>query len=103
MNLFDGINHKIKIVSPFISESMAKKLCDVVKMKNIDLMDDIKIKTNNSLNENKMIKNKNQNAKSLIEYFAFPIITFVPILTASFTYSSFALAPFAPTLDAPEQ
>ena len=36
MNLFDGINHKIKIVSPFISESMAKKLCDVVKMKNID-------------------------------------------------------------------
>ena len=40
---------------------------------------------------------------SLIEYLAEAIITFVPILTAFLTYSSLALAPLAPTLDAPLQ
>lgn len=36
LDLFDGVKHSIKIISPFISESMAKKLCDVVKNGNID-------------------------------------------------------------------
>lgn len=40
-----------------------------IKMKNTDLMDDIKNKTNNSLNENKIIKNKNQSVDYLIKYF----------------------------------
>ena len=40
---------------------------------------------------------------SLIEYLAEAIITSVPILTASLTYSSFAFAPFAPARDAPLQ
>lgn len=35
LDLFDGVKHNIKIISPFISESMAKKLCDVVKNGNI--------------------------------------------------------------------
>lgn len=48
-----------------------------IKIKNTDLMDDIKIKTNNSLNENKMIKNKNQNAESLIEYFEGMILKYI--------------------------
>ena len=42
---------------------------DQIKMKNIDLIDDIKIKTNTSLNENKIIKDKNQSSDYLIEYF----------------------------------
>ena len=42
---------------------------DQIKMKNTDFMDDIKIKTNISLNNNKIIKNKNQSADYLIEYF----------------------------------
>lgn len=36
LDLFDGVRQKIKIISPFISESMAKKLYDVVKYENID-------------------------------------------------------------------
>jgi hypothetical protein len=40
---------------------------------------------------------------SFTECFAEAIITFVPILTASLTYSSLAFAPFAPTLEAPLQ
>ena len=35
LDLFDGVKHSIKIISPYISESMAKKLCDVVKNGNI--------------------------------------------------------------------
>ncbi len=35
LDLFDGITKRIKIISPFISESMAKKLCDVIKKSNI--------------------------------------------------------------------
>ena len=42
---------------------------DQIKMKNIDLIDDIKIKTNTSLNENKIIKDKNQSSDYLIKYF----------------------------------
>ena len=41
--------------------------------------------------------------KSLILYLADAIITSVPIFTASFTYSNFALAPFAPAREAPLQ
>ena len=41
--------------------------------------------------------------RSRIEYFAEPIITEVPCLTASLMYSNFALAPFAPALEAPWQ
>ena len=36
MDLFDGVSKEIKIISPFISDSMAQKLCDVVKKRNID-------------------------------------------------------------------
>lgn len=35
LDLFEGTTRKIKIISPFISESMAKKLCDVVAKSNI--------------------------------------------------------------------
>ena len=35
LDLFDGTTKRIKIISPFISESMAKKLCDVIKKSNI--------------------------------------------------------------------
>ena len=35
-NLFNNAEHTIRIISPFISESMAEKLCNVVKMKNIN-------------------------------------------------------------------
>ena len=49
------------------------------KMKNTDLMNDIKIKTktNNTLNENKIIKNKNQSADYLIKYFEGMILNYI--------------------------
>lgn len=34
LDLFDGTTKRIKIISPFISESIAKKLCDVIKASN---------------------------------------------------------------------
>ncbi|MCI6242358.1 MAG: phospholipase D family protein [Agathobacter sp.] len=36
LDLFDGTKREIKIISPFISIAMAKKLCDVVSNDNID-------------------------------------------------------------------
>jgi hypothetical protein len=36
LDLFEGSTQKIKIISPFISESIAKKLCDIVKNSNIE-------------------------------------------------------------------
>ena len=50
-----------------------------IKMKNIDLMDDINIKTKmkNTLNENKIIKNKNQSADYLIKYFEGMILRYI--------------------------
>lgn len=36
LNLFDGTTKRIKIISPFLSESMARKLCDAIKKSNIE-------------------------------------------------------------------
>lgn len=36
LDLFDGSKNEIKIISPFISVSLTRKLCDVVKNENID-------------------------------------------------------------------
>lgn len=35
LDLFEGATKRIRIISPFISESIAKKLCDAIKISNI--------------------------------------------------------------------